>query len=218
MRGVSCTERPQPASLTTLGPLTKGHTVARPRAQTTEEPNTDEETPEPIEGDDQDAEEQEAEEQTPDEAATEEGSADLPERLEEAFHSHAGKLRAIYGTALEHFLCPLCSGYGIVDQGVTAMDVFAWDESTEECPVCRGMGQIRRHTHAEGHLLGTCTACGGQGWKMRQAPQAPVYQASPPPQPVAAGNGGSVYTAAQAQMGMLNPDGSFTPFGSPGSQ
>jgi len=192
--------------------------VARPRAQTTEEPNTDEETPEPIEGDDHDAEEQEQEEQTPDEAATEEGSADLPERLEEAFHSHAGKLRAIYGTALEHFLCPLCSGYGIVDQGVTAMDVFAWDDSTEECPTCKGMGQIRRHTHAEGHLLGTCTACGGQGWRMKQQQQQPTYVASAPPPPVAAGNGGSVYTAAQAQMGMLNPDGSFTPFGSPGSQ
>ena len=186
--------------------------MARPRAQQPEEPNPDEETPEPIEGDDQDAEEQEQEEQTTEEAATEEGSDELPAKVEEAFHAHAGKLRAIFGSALEHFLCPLCHGYGIVEQGVTPMDVFAWDESTEECPTCQGMGQIRRHTHAEGHLLGTCTACGGQGWRMKQAPQPQqatvtyMPQAQPPQQ-----NAGA-YSAQQAQMGMLQPDGTFVPF------
>jgi hypothetical protein len=188
------------------------NTVARPKAEQPEEPTPDEEVAEPIEGDDADEEQAETEEQTTEEVATEEGGAELPAKIEAAYDSQIGKLRAIFGTSLEHFLCPLCQGYGTVDPGVTPMDVFAWDETTEECPRCKGMGQLRRHTHAEGHLLGTCTACSGQGWRIKPQEQASVTYLPPTQQPQQPQQNAGAYTAAQAQMGMLQPDGTFVPF------
>lgn len=178
-------------------------------AQTTEE-TPDEETPEPIEGDDADLEEEEHEEQTPAEAAAEEGGATLQAAIEDAAHAHAGKLRKIYGDRLPDFLCPLCEGYGIVDPGTEALDLLAWDETSTECPTCKGYARVRKHTKDQEHMVAPCMSCGATGWITQSAPAPNVYQM---PQTSTA----PAAPPAPPQYGYMDANGVFQPFASPGT-
>ena len=178
--------------------------MTKPKNEAPEE-TPDEETPEPIEGPDEEEEATEEEEQTPAEAAANEGSADLQAQIEDAAHEHAGKLRKIFGDRLKDVVCPLCEGYGIVDPGTEALDLLAWDETSVECPVCKGYARVRKHTKDQEHMVAPCTACGAQGWITQALPApTPLYPQQPTPT--------FTPTPAPPQMGYQGPDGQFVPF------
>lgn len=110
-----------------------------------------------------DAEQASAVERHPGDGLEEPSDAMIAE-LRAACDEHADHVRAIMGPFVDGFVtCESCNGIGIAYPQPQAPK-REMKAGTQECPVCRGYGDLELPTKRAGFELEQCDNCNGKGW------------------------------------------------------
>src|SRR2546430_7633251 len=138
---------------------------------------TPEETPEEEETttEDEPTEEEEEQESGPSESQlAAEQAAEEQERFtkeyEAANKAHRRRLEKLIGQDLGDSICEVCNGVGFKAPGTVEEIPLERKLDAQECPVCKGYGQLLTPSKVEGHMLATCNNCAGAGWVAAAAP------------------------------------------------
>jgi hypothetical protein len=146
--------------------------------------------------------EQEEQTQTPAEAAASHGSDEIPKKLERAIKDQQKRLSKIVGVDLAGQECPTCDGMGYTIGGTDPSAVLVHPDNLVMCEACNGYGQVVTGSKNPQHETTVCIACSGVGYQTKVAQPTNVTPITP-----------AVTTSGQPQMGFMNPDGTFVPFG-----
>ncbi len=154
--------------------------------------------------------EQEADEpeQTPAEAAQRDGSEQTLKKADAANRAYMQKLEKILGADDDRHECAACNGLGVTWGATVAEPELKQADDAEPCPKCNAYGMTITGSRDPGQATKPCGECGGRGWRNVVVQLAPVAPIAP-----------HEMTPATAQMGTMQPDGTFVPFGvAPSSQ
>jgi rubrerythrin len=124
-------------------------------------------------------------------AQSEEALEKLHRQIENANKAHAAKLERIMGADFQALIpCPVCMDFtaGMIfppevapipetvkDRMKQLLGLDAWEDTpgapwAQQCPDCKGHGQVKTGSFVNGKEVTTCQTCKGDGWR-NTAPQ-----------------------------------------------
>jgi hypothetical protein len=124
--------------------------------------------------------------------------------LQAACNDHHDHVRAIMGPFVEGFVaCETCNGIGIAyPQPQTPQ--LETKAGTQECPICKGAGELGLPTKRQGFDREQCDNCNGKGWVGRgNLPPAEAARQAVETYPTQPGSGDPL--AQQAQPESTDP-------------
>jgi DnaJ-class molecular chaperone len=146
-------------------------------------------------------------EQDPAKPAQTHSPEQLPKLIEAAMGEYRVTLSELVGVDLKGKECPTCEGMGFTVDGGDPLAVLVHPDNLAMCEACNGYGEVRTGSRNPQHQTTVCTKCSGVGYQTIAAQPTNVTPITP--QPTA---------STQPQMGFMNPDGTFVPFGASSPQ